>query len=185
MELKKIIFRDRFKRKLLLNNHDFWHFPINPHITRVYGIMPKVMISIQQNFAFEMIPDFFSRFCYIDILRFSTSAIIYQLKPCKLPMSFRCIKAVAVSYLAPTSRVLASSHQPHPIQPPPAASYLAPAIRVLASSHQRHPSQPPPAASYLAPTRRVLVSPHQLHPSQPPPAASYLAPTGRVLVSPH
>ena len=34
LEKKNIILQDHFKRKLLLNNHEFWHFSINPHIPR-------------------------------------------------------------------------------------------------------------------------------------------------------
>ena len=39
---KKYYFR--FKRKLLLSNYDFGRFSINPHIPRVYGKFPKVLI---------------------------------------------------------------------------------------------------------------------------------------------
>ena len=41
---KKILFWGHFKRKLLLNNYDFWHFSTHPHIPRVYGKLPKVII---------------------------------------------------------------------------------------------------------------------------------------------
>ena len=54
---KNISFRGCFKRKLLLNDYDFWHFFTHPHILSVYGKMPKVII-ILQNFPF-VIPDFF------------------------------------------------------------------------------------------------------------------------------
>jgi len=64
------------KRKLLLNNFDFWHFPINPYIPRVYEKLAKVII-IEHNFAFETILDFFTVCGYIEMLRLSMSAIIY------------------------------------------------------------------------------------------------------------
>ena len=47
---------------------------------------------------------FFSGCRYIEILRFSMSAIIYWQNPCKLPMSFRCIKAFMHAFSGRFSR---------------------------------------------------------------------------------
>ena len=39
---KNIIFRNRFSRKILLNDYDFWQFSINPWYMRVYGKLRKL-----------------------------------------------------------------------------------------------------------------------------------------------
>ena len=39
---KNIIFRNRFSRKILLNDYDFWQFSINPWYVRVYGKLRKL-----------------------------------------------------------------------------------------------------------------------------------------------
>merc|ERR1711972_690989 len=67
---KNIIFRDRFSRKILLNDYEG----------------PR-----------KAIPDFFSLCRYIEILRFSMSAIIYYQNPCKLPVTLY-IKAYMLAF---------------------------------------------------------------------------------------
>ena len=47
---------------------------------------------------------FFSGCRYIEILRFSMSAIIYWQNPCKLLISFRCIKAYMLAFSGRFSR---------------------------------------------------------------------------------
>ena len=53
---KNIIFRSSFSQKILLNDHDFWHFSINPHIPRVHGKMLKIII-ISKKLAEQAAPE--------------------------------------------------------------------------------------------------------------------------------
>ena len=83
---KNIIFRGRFSRKILLNDYDFWQFSINPWYVKVFG-----KLSNLKKMSFKGLEkrsrSFFSGCRYIEILRFSMSAIIYYQNPCKLPVT--------------------------------------------------------------------------------------------------
>ena len=73
---KNIIFRNRFSRKILLNDYDFWQFSTHPWYVRVCG---KLQNQTEKEFLGpnEASPEYFPGTCYIDIYLDLASPLVY------------------------------------------------------------------------------------------------------------
>ena len=84
---------------------NFWkkYYFLQLFFTEKFAKLLWLLATFHTPLVYEVVwkiapPEYFYGCSYIEILRFSMSAIIYWQNPCKLPTSFRCIKAYMLAF---------------------------------------------------------------------------------------